>query len=408
MLPELDIKICEPEKRDDGIVLLTIGRNTRAIRKTSEFEAIIAINRHGQIVWHREFDFVLMDCRQSKAGTLLIMSTDGRIVEMALDGTILHQWYCRDRFPDGVDGIALDTPKFHHTVCELSNGLLATLSIEHLPLAEPQDEWTHLMSDTIVLFERSGRIVCEISVADILDVERHSHDSVVPYWPHQGWANTLDWSHANCLIEDPLDRGLLISFRHQDAVVKISAEGDLLWILGHDIGWRDPWRNKLLKVDGGRPFYHQHDLSFTANGDLMLFDNGTAGTYPPSPRQPLPERLSFALSYRIDSNTMTATETWRYGDLLYSHYVSGVCEMPNGNRFIACTGIKIDLDGNRVEAPPFGVGSIELVEVTPTGERVFHALLEDPTAVPEAGWNGFRPEYLSHTVAQQLPRERSL
>lgn len=156
------------------------------------------------------------------------------------------------------------------------------------------------------------------------------------------------------------------------------------------------------QVDGGRPFYHQHDLSFTANGDLMLFDNGTVGAFPPNPRQPLPERQSFALAYQIDADKMTATETWRYGNLPYSHYVSGVCEMPNGNRFIACTGIKHDLEGNRVEGPPLGVGTIELIEVTMTGKPVFHAMFEDPTATPEAGWNGFRPEYVSGTVVEQL------
>lgn len=31
MLPELNIKLCEPSKRHDGVVLLTIGRNTRSI-----------------------------------------------------------------------------------------------------------------------------------------------------------------------------------------------------------------------------------------------------------------------------------------------------------------------------------------------------------------------------------------
>lgn len=59
------------------------------------------------------------------------------------------------------------------------------------------------------------------------------------------------------------------------------------------------------------------------------------------------------------------------------------------NLCIACTGIKLDLDGK-------GVGKIELFEVTRAGEKVFHAVLEDLSATPEAGWNGFRPEYIDH------------
>ena len=400
MLPNLNILHCDSEKRSDGVILLTIGRNTRAINKTSELEAIIAIDRHGDIVWHRELDFVLMDCRQSKSDTLLVMGTDGRAIEMGFDGQILHEWFNPKAYTG--KGILLNTPKIHHTICETSNGLLLSVSIEQLQLPEPQGEWTHFIGDMVVLFDREGHIHKEISLKDILDTTRYSHDGSVPYWPRQGYPNTLDWTHANCVIEDPMDGGFLLSLRHQDAVVKLSTDGDLIWILGDPTSWRDPWKDKLLKIEGGRPFYHQHDLSFTANGDLLLFDNGTAGSFPPNPRQPLEERQSFALSYRIDTETMTATETWRYGDLPYSHYVSGVCEMPNGNRFMACTGLKHDLDGNRVEIPPKGVGKIELVEVTPTGKRVFHAVIEDPTATPEAGWNGFRPEYMRPEIAQRL------
>ena len=55
---------------------------------------------------------------------------------------------------------------------------------------------------------------------------------------------------------------------------------------------------------------------------------------------------------------MTAAETWRYGgdDIPYSMYVGGVGEMPNGNRFIASTGVKLDKEGKRVEQPPLRVG----------------------------------------------------
>ncbi len=404
MLPKIDLEISQPDKRDKGLILLTIGRNTRSIRKTSEFEAIIAIDRHGEIVWHKTFDFCLMDCRQSRQNTLLVMGTDGRALEIGFDGELIHQWYCTPRFPDGLDGIPLETEKIHHTICELADGLLASLSIHHHPLAEPHDGWTHLMSDTVVIFDRAGRIEQEFSLVDCLDTERMSHDGPAPYWANQGWLNTLDWTHGNCLIEDPKDGGLLLSLRHQDAVVKVTRRGELVWILGDSTGWRTPWQNKLLRLQGGRPFYHQHDLSFTAAGHLMLFDNGTAGSFPPNPRQPLALRQSFALTYEIDEILMTAKETWRYGGegFPYSHYVSGVCEMPNGNRFIACTGIRHDLSGERVEIPPQGVGHIELFEVTLQNECVFHAMIDDPGAIPEAGWNGFRPEYLAPLVAQQL------
>ena len=57
MRPELEILHCDPSRRSDGLVLLTIGNATRAVRKSSPYEAIIAIDRSGQIVWERSFDF---------------------------------------------------------------------------------------------------------------------------------------------------------------------------------------------------------------------------------------------------------------------------------------------------------------------------------------------------------------
>ena len=99
---------------------------------------------------------------------------------------------------------------------------------------------------------------------------------------------------------------------------------------------------------------------------------------------------------------MTATETWRYGDIPYSHYVSGVCETPNGNRFVACTGLCHAPDGACVEIPPQGVGSIALKEVSPDGDVVFHAEIRDAAAALDRGWNGFRPEYLPRELSDRL------
>ena len=262
-----------------------------------------------------------------------------------------------------------------------------------------------MMVDTILVWDRDGTVASERSLAGLCDPERYGHGSGPMYYERQGWPRTRDWSHGNCIVEDPADGGFLISLRHQDSVVKVSEEGGLAWIMGIDQGYRPEFRDRLLTMDWERPFFHQHDVTVTSNGDLMLFDNGTSGAFPPDPPRPLDEQETHALCFRVDGKAMTATETWRYGgngNLPFSPYVGGVCEMPNGNRFIACTGIKRDLDGNRVEMPPQGVGSIELVEVTRDGERVFHARIEAPGDPVDKGWNGFRPEYLAPDMANRL------
>ncbi|MDC0739556.1 aryl-sulfate sulfotransferase [Cognatishimia sp. SS12] len=405
MQPDLKILACDTERRSPGVVLLTVGRSTRAIRKTSEFEAVIAITQDGKIAWQREFDFCLMDVRRSRQDTILIMGTGGIACEIDHEGNMLHKWYCRGLHDSAPDGVLVDTLKFHHSICELEDGTLCSLSLEQKPLAEPDELADYVMLDTIFIWNRDGSVVKEMSLADVCDIERYSHDSHPIYYQNQGWPRTKDWSHGNCVIQDPKDKGFLMSFRHQDSVTKVTEDGQLQWIMGIDRGYRPQFQDKLLKMEWERPFYHQHDISFTQNGDVMIFDNGTRGAFPPDPIVAPEEQESFALCFDVDEEAMTAKETWRYGGhgvLPFSLYVSGVCEMPNGNKFIACSGLKHDKEGKVAFIPPQGVGAIELIEVTPEGERVFHARIEAPEDPIEKGWNGFRPEYVAPDLADRL------
>ena len=406
MRPELEILHCDPSRRSDGLVLLTIGNATRAVRKSSPYEAIIAIDRSGQIVWERSFDFCLMDIRRSRRDTLLAMGTGGIACEIDINGDILHKWYSGGLHDSAPDGVLVDTLKFHHSIFETLDGRLLSLSLEQRPLAEPTEDADYVMLDTILLWNRDGSVDRELSLAEVCDIERYSHDSLRIYYANQGWPRTKDWSHGNCVIEDPNDLGYLMSFRHQDSVVKVTQEGALQWILGVDAGYRPQFQRKLLQTEWQRPFWHQHDLSFTQDGDLLLFDNGTAGAFPPEPKKPLDQLETYAVSFKVDEDAMTATEIWRYGGpgkLPFTLYVSGVCEMPNRNKFIACTGISKTPSGDLAALPTLGAGQIELVEVTPEGEEVFRARLCDPDAEIDRGWNGFRPEYLASDLTLKTP-----
>jgi len=376
--PNVEVLHLDQGARADGVVLLTIGRNTRSIHKTSDRELIVAIGQSGEIVWQHDLPFATMDCRRSAQDTLLVMGTHGSIVELDRSGAQLNEWTNAD----------LDTLKLHHSVSELPDGKLVTLSADQVPGIGDDPDWPDLMADTVLIFDRDGTVETEFSLAPLLDLDRHGTSHKIPYWPLLGFPKCADWTHGNSVTVDPSDAGLIVSLRHQDAVVKLTRSGELVWILGHPEGWKKPWADKLLAAPPGRMFFHQHDAAFASDGTLMLFDNGTVGE--------LQERESFAVAYRIDESAMTATEVWRYGGehLPYSDYVSGVTMMPNGNRFIACTGIKREPDGSNAPLPPQGIGSIELFEVTAHNDLVFHARIEDPAAGRGAGWNGFRPQYL--------------
>ena len=101
-----------------------------------------------------------------------------------------------------------------------------------------------------------------------------------------------DSEHSNAIIEDPSDDSLIMSMRMQNAVIKFSrATGQLRWILGPPANWGPAWQPYLLKPVG-TPFvwqYAQHAPIITAQGTLMLFDNGNYRASPFDP--PVPENI---------------------------------------------------------------------------------------------------------------------
>ena len=100
----------------------------------------------------------------------------------------------------------------------------------------------------------------------------------------------------------PRDDSLLISFRMQDAIVKVDRKsGDILWILGDHAGWKQSLQPKLLTPKGEMNwFYHQHMPQITKDGTLVLFDNRTWSAIPFA--KPLPPALTWtrAIELKID------------------------------------------------------------------------------------------------------------
>ena len=64
-----------------------------------------------------------------------------------------------------------------------------------------------------------------------------------------------NWAHVNSVDYDPTDDSIIISSRHQSAIVKIGRDKKVKWILGAPRGWRSPWKEALLTpVDAqGKP-----------------------------------------------------------------------------------------------------------------------------------------------------------
>ena len=409
--PPFKIHVCEPGRREPGFIVLPVGKAVRAISRDSAFEALVALDREGNIAWQWRSpgNRSLMDVRWTPRETLLVMTTDGCIGEVAQSGDILRAWSSPGRDPQAENAIPVDTMYFHHSVQELPDGNFAALSLakrtfDDYPLSENDIAGLRgrreLVGDTIVEFTADGTVVREHDFFDIIDPYRIGYGLDAPFWTKaEVVPGGADWTHANGLIHDPSDDSFIVTIRHQDCAIKIGRQtGALKWILGTPDGWREPWASRVLKPVGAPVwFWHPHDPSILADGSLMLFDNGESGAFPPTPKPDLDTLVSRALAYRIDERAMTCEPVLSF-EGPYSMYVSGACELPQtGNVFIAFGGITLTRpEGARTDLPPAGYGSAEVFEVTRADppEVVFHAELTDRDGDAETGWASFRAEWV--------------
>lgn len=99
-----------------------------------------------------------------------------------------------------------------------------------------------------------------------------------------------DYVHINSIFIDPSDSNLIVSFRHQNQVVKISRrDGSILWRLGG--------RSSDFPLSRDQFFLRQHNVVLTDSGTLMLFDNGDKGARP----------FSRILEFRLDEKNKKVT-----------------------------------------------------------------------------------------------------
>ena len=239
----------------------------------------------------------------------------------------------------------------HHEVLEKPNGNL-------LIAVNKTSEDT--VEDHIIEVTWSGDIVNEWDLRPLLDRYRSNLQN-----------NGVDWFHMNSIFFDEADGSLIVSGRNQ-GVIKLAADGELVWILAPHDGWGkageaangpDTASFLLTAVDAdGSPYpadvqsghvlaadfdfpWGQHAAMIQEDGHLILFDNGF------NRRFNLPHNdYSRAVEYRIDESTLTVEQIWQYGlergiDL-YSPIVSDVDILPNGNRLMT-SGISFAADPPR-------------------------------------------------------------
>ncbi len=313
----------------------------------------------------------------------------GQVYLIDLEGNVVHQWnlpyppgaygyilpngnlFYNGKTTDNVEnvpwwfkgGVVLEAdyegnvrwqythPYHHHDGRRLANGNTIVLTVEPIPpgLAAkvqggiPGTEWRQgtILADAVQEVTPAGQVVWSW----------HAYEHLDPKTDHIT-ANDRreEWTHANAVSETS-DGDLILSFRNLSTVVIVDRKsGDIAWRLGPET------------------LSHQHHPHEIANGNILIFDNGTT-------------RRDIALSFSrvIEVDRVTRKVVWEYVDSppqnFYSPYISGAQRLPNGNTLIT--------EGN------YG----RLFEVTPSGEVVWeyvnpHFGLQQVTSDPSPAVRG--------------------
>ena len=251
---------------------------------------------------------------------------------------------------------------FSHAMDPMQNGnyLVRVASSDH---QLPNGKHVRTVRDVIIEVDDDGQVVDEWRLFDILDPYRDNvlkvldqgavclnidasqagktltaedlakMDTSDHFGDIVGAGPGRNWVHVNSVDYDPTDDSIIISSRHQSAIIKIGRDKKVKWIMGSPEGWKGDFAKKVLTpVDKngkkiaceGSTCQGDFDWSWTqhtgwridskSNKDifyLSVFDNGDArGMEQPA----LPTmKYSRAVIYKIDQKKMTVEQVWEYG-----------------------------------------------------------------------------------------------
>lgn len=336
------------------------------------FEAagyLVAVNETGDVVWYHQIQFQVgfldRDVRRMMNGNLLLLLPRNRIVELDMLGNVVNLWHSSGSFDGDPGSIPVDTLAFHHEVFEMQSGNLLVLSVEFRTIMDYPtsvfDPFAPLglaivAGDVIVEFAPDGTIVNQWKLLDMLDPFRINYSSLLGLYDafyesvFGDPLETRDWSHGNAVVHDPSDDSIVVSLRHQDAVVKFSRQsGELKWILGPHENWdMEQFGEFLLTPLSDEEFFfqfHQHAPDITDEGTMIVYDNGNNRASPFDPILPGSANFSRAVEYQINELTKEVEIVWEYGqfedETLFTFFIGDADYMPmTGNAMITFGGIQ--------------------------------------------------------------------
>lgn len=221
---------------------------------------------------------------------------------------------------------------YHHDVYEMPNGNL---------LVGSNDFKDGTVEDVIVEIDRkTANIVKKFDLKKILKMDDAKSEDWVEY----------DWFHNNSVWYDIKTNSIILSGRHQDAVISINYENSKLnWIIGDSTNWSEEYQKYFFKPTNNLEWqWSQHAASVLPNGNIFIFDNGNNKSKLKDNYVNSANSYSRGVIYNINTNNMTINQVWEYGKArgssYYSPYISDV-DYINNNHYLIHSGGVVLLNG---------------------------------------------------------------
>lgn len=414
--PIIDAQVNE-ELVEPGVTLITL-RPFGTIDDIGTYLAII--NNQGDVIWYHKpgESSSVTDLRRISNGNILFIQDDTTIKEIDMLGNVISEFHSLNNGSPSPESILINTDGVHHEVFEKTDGNFLVLGLEarifdNYPSSESDPfapkETAAVVGDEVLEYSPEGVLINRWQLLDIIDPFRIAYNSLAGLW---NWVypqfenGTRDWSHGNAVIHDITDNSIIVSLRHQDAVVKFSAEtGELIWILGPHENWDQEIYGEYLLTPIGDNFvwqYHQHAPMITPMGTLIIFDNGNFRASPFDEMLPASDNFSRAVEYMIDEETMEVMQVWEYGqfaeEILYTPFIGDADYLPNtGNILITFGGVSLDEEGMATDNIGTSDLSARIIEVThdSPAEKVLDILISDKQPATGKGWITYRSQKLT-------------
>lgn len=326
--------LAEPPPDLAAITFTARGRPTAPymmleLRQTGGFNGFVAVDGAGRPVWFFRTQGTSSGFSRRRNGNFVFLDVGRGVVEVTPAGQVVRELAQQAR----------PGRRMHHDVAVTPRNTV-------LVLAEDWQPWDGALLAGEALWEwvpETGAATKRWSSFQHLD-------------PRYDWGPRSirgDWLHANSVSYGP--RGnVLVSFHFLNQVISLSPGLDRIqWRLGGTRG--------DVPVDD--PFSGQHTAQEVSADRVLLFDNGYERTT---------SRYSRAVEYALRDGAAAKVWEWRPPRDNWARVISGARRLSNGNTVVTF--------GTQPSATEGTTGPIEVYEVTPGGEVVWHLVLSGATS----------------------------